>query len=612
MARNRGRKSGGRCIFAEWVSAVHRFSLGFSLSLAVSLLFCSSASGQDTFNWLLLGESGPDKRWQHAMVYDSFREVIVLFGGRDSSAFGDTWEWNGAAWVYRTTSGPAARYGHTMAYLASGRQVVVHGGRDGGGTYYSDTWLWNGTVWQQYNGASPRRQENAAMTYDANRRVCVLSGGYSPELSRYLSEVSEWDGVEWKGGTVMPFRRGWHAMAYDPNRRVVVLFGGTEDGIGARNDTWEYNGAQWSETNLSGPRPPARYGHKLVCDESRNKLILFGGRDASTMHADTWEWDGSQWRLVAVAGPSARDSFGMAHDPARRNGILFGGMAVSSDGPVRPSRETWRWDAPTLTPTPTRTRTPTLSPTPTFTVTRTPTKTATPTPHWKVFCNCARTPTAIDTDGDQIPDFLERANGDWETPLTNLCLADTDGDGLIDSDEDRNANGVIESGESSPLRLDTDGDGYEDGVEYQILRSDPNNPLSPAAPYTDADLDRIPDPLDPCPSLLDCDNDGIDDGFELVHCGWDAVLNPTQKPPLGDVDCFGGPTNFDALVIQTIHLGLGACGSVAGMSWADVNLDGIATNLDALVVMVDFVLRWPVLPVRSVQPRTVSAPEPKP
>lgn len=66
----------------------------------------------------------------------------------------------------------------------------------------------------------------------------------------------------------------------------------------------------------------------------------------------------------------------------------------------------------------------------------------------------------VDTDGDLVPDFLD---------------VDSDNDFVPDAQEDKNGNGVVDPGESSPALGDTDGDGTPDLVEV-VAGSDPNDP----------------------------------------------------------------------------------------------------------------------------------------
>jgi len=91
-----------------------------------------------------------------------------------------------------------------------------------------------------------------------------------------------------------------------------------------------------------------------------------------------------------------------------------------------------------------------------------------------------------DTDGDGIPDYLDTdADGDGildivEAGDTDLDTApqdsdddghpdfqdlDSDNDGLADGDEDLNADGYVDAGETNPRVADTDGDGASDLVE---------------------------------------------------------------------------------------------------------------------------------------------------
>lgn len=67
-------------------------------------------------------------------------------------------------------------------------------------------------------------------------------------------------------------------------------------------------------------------------------------------------------------------------------------------------------------------------------------------------------------EGDPDQDGL--SNLEEQTMHTDPTRADTDEDGLLDFQEDRNRNGIVDSGESSAIHEDTDGDGANDGVEW--------------------------------------------------------------------------------------------------------------------------------------------------
>ncbi len=73
---------------------------------------------------------------------------------------------------------------------------------------------------------------------------------------------------------------------------------------------------------------------------------------------------------------------------------------------------------------------------------------------------------------------------------------DTDGDGLPDSAEDANGNGIVDENETDPFDADTDGGGESDGSEVKAGR----------------------DPHDPTDDLTyDADGDGWVNGLELLH-----------------------------------------------------------------------------------------------
>jgi len=138
----------------------------------------------------------------------------------------------------------------------------------------------------------------------------------------------------------------------------------------------------------------------------------------------------------------------------------------------------------------------------------------------------------VDTDGDGIPDYLdEDSDGDGVFDevegtddldgdgLGNWIDEDADGDGIDDVDEaDADKDGILDDtdGDGTPdifdNDLDSDGDGIPDNVEG----------------YGDTDGDGIPDALD-----TDSDDDGMPDEEEADRDG-DGVLDDTDGDGVPD------------------------------------------------------------------------------
>ncbi len=141
----------------------------------------------DGTGWTQIPTFGPSPRGLSAMAFDEHRGVIVLHGGRTSAGpngevIGDTWEFNVAAstWAQVSRFGPPARSEAAMVYDPTHQRVVLFGGRNGS-TAFDDTWEWNGTTWFLRPMSSPMLRPTPrlghAMTFDTRLGKAIVVSG---------------------------------------------------------------------------------------------------------------------------------------------------------------------------------------------------------------------------------------------------------------------------------------------------------------------------------------------------------------------------------------------------------------------------------------------------
>lgn len=179
----------------------------------------------------------PPGRYDHAMVYDTVRNRIVLFGGRDLSGtpLNDTWEWDGTTWTnVPTASGLAARFGHAMAYDPVRKTIVLFGGGNGS-VKFNDTWERNSaaeSVWTLRSSTGPSARVSAALSSSGDPAGGVLMVGGMADTSVLMNDAWVWDGATWTQTIVprstIPTPRQKARMVYDPLLRRAILFGGRD------------------------------------------------------------------------------------------------------------------------------------------------------------------------------------------------------------------------------------------------------------------------------------------------------------------------------------------------------------------------------------------------
>jgi hypothetical protein len=261
-----------------------------------------------------------------------------------------------------------------------------------------ELWGWDGAHWRQLDdgqSAAPFARDDAHLVADPARGVVWLLGGRTQRGGHTVahSDTWQWDGAAWSvvsgdGAAAAPPPRLHPSVAWDEGSQQVVLYGGIGVGDSDFGDTWAWNGAAWTERQLSAPAGrQAPVG--MAWDAATGQLALmtvdlledppdglyagrlwiagndaWAARDGSTPtfspiqalvgtgdglalvdggllqgNSATWTWDGATWTRAPGAGFSPRNGHAVAYDAARGRLVLFGGY----DG-VRDTAELWEWD----------------------------------------------------------------------------------------------------------------------------------------------------------------------------------------------------------------------------------------------------------------------------
>ena len=220
----------------------------------------------------------------------------------------------------------------SAAYDAVRNRLVTVGLR-------GETREFDGTRWF-LRAVPPVDAQEGTMFYDSLRREVVLVG----VTHDYLFAQCRYDGVRWRdvASPTTPPLRFLAAIEFDATRDEVVLFGGRDLSslMPMLVDTWTFDGTNWS---LRSPAtsPPPREQAGTAYDIARSRVVMFGGRNTQFLD-DTWEWDGTNWTLMPVTNrPSARLDAALTYDSQRSRVVLFGGGDYSP-GYIR--NDVWEYD----------------------------------------------------------------------------------------------------------------------------------------------------------------------------------------------------------------------------------------------------------------------------
>jgi PKD repeat protein len=254
-------------------------------------------------------------------------------------------------WNVVAATTPTAREGAAMVNYGGG--VLMFGGY--GATLLSETWIWDGTGWSQLAtlpAATPAARANASIAYTGNK--VVLFGGACglpvATTTCSLNDTWTWDPTTktWTSvqvdtatpGATQPSRRLGSSLAKDSSQKLL-LFGG-RDATGYLTDSWTFTGSSWTFRTTAGPSSRA---FAAMATDASGQVVLFGGYDGTSILGDTWTWKGTAWSQVStLATPSPRKLavISLFYHPngGTASGLaIFGGRDGSGD-----LGDTWTWN----------------------------------------------------------------------------------------------------------------------------------------------------------------------------------------------------------------------------------------------------------------------------
>jgi len=267
-------------------------------------------------SWTKLFPTGgpPPTRAAHVAVYDSLRHRMVVFAGSNwwQTWRNDTWalDLTTNTWAQLSTTGgpPVNRYAHSGIYDSFRDRLIIFGGRCGSVSnnwYGNDTWALDFTTleWVQLNTTNnPTPRECTSGIYDKENDRMIIFGGnnsstqFSDSWELNLS-TGEWTYLGDFENTVTH-----HIAVYSQvPEMMIALVGWTlyEHGQAAIFSTLDNT---WLDIPIIGTKPSPRGRGAAVWDSQRRRALLFGGGVSLTEnYNDTWELTFPGTSILSVA-----------------------------------------------------------------------------------------------------------------------------------------------------------------------------------------------------------------------------------------------------------------------------------------------------------------------
>ncbi len=297
----------------------------------------------EPLTWNAIEAAGPGGREDHTWTADPDNGIAYLFGGRDGpEVFGDLWAYDLEAdtWTeLAQAAAPEPRFGHEAVWMDEIGLVIFSG--QAGPTFFNDLWAFDPAAgsWTELpaTGDIPVSRYGSCASIGPDGRLWI-SHGFTSDGTRfndtraYDFASGAWTDETPDGG--LPVNRCLHGCWWTDDG-TLTLYGGQTTGVTALGDRWTLDDGQW--TRVEGAVPPDR--NLYARTRLDGATLIFGGQglDGGFLD-DAWLLSDGEADAVSidVSGPAGRAGAELVEDAARNRVLLFGGR--NADGGLA---DTW-------------------------------------------------------------------------------------------------------------------------------------------------------------------------------------------------------------------------------------------------------------------------------
>ncbi len=258
--------------------------------------------------------SPPEKRDGHALISSMGGNEQFLFGGFDQNTNlwvlryeGDNWRWENMGTKGPDT--PSQRGGHSGIFVSQGPgqdYIIIFGGVESPLDVPVDTDTYKLlNPWDPFSQweilettcTIPSARAEHTAVYEYSNKMIVF-GGYTsiaPVVASsetytldFSTTPASWTKLNTSGD--IPTARYGHSAVWTP--MGMMVFGGKDDSGDLLDDCWEleFSLENWTKTNITGDKPPARWQHIAVwMDPSpgeTGRMLIFGGQGETGEYLD--------------------------------------------------------------------------------------------------------------------------------------------------------------------------------------------------------------------------------------------------------------------------------------------------------------------------------------